>query len=60
MIPHAVIWRTVGDATSVLAASFGHVKSWEEALETARAWMMVAFLWSGFQAMKIAAMPVQM
>ncbi|MBV8683919.1 MAG: hypothetical protein JO111_13675 [Caulobacteraceae bacterium] len=60
MIPHAAVWRTASDAVSVLSASFGEVESWEEGLETARAWMMVALLWSGFQAMKIAAQPIQM
>jgi hypothetical protein len=29
-------------------------------IETARAWVMVAILWSGFQAMKLAAVPIQM
>lgn len=60
MIFHPVIWRTVNDAAAVLAASFGEAKTLGEALETARAWLMVVVLWSGFQAMKIAAMPVQM
>ncbi|HSZ52122.1 MAG TPA: hypothetical protein VK801_11165 [Caulobacteraceae bacterium] len=57
---HAVIWRTGTEVAGVLAASFGEAKTWGEALETARAWLMVVVLWSGFQAMKIAAMPVQM
>ncbi|HEY1926726.1 MAG TPA: hypothetical protein VGG92_04610 [Caulobacteraceae bacterium] len=57
---HAVIFRTVSDVAAVLAASFCEAKTWSEALDTAQAWVMVAFLWSGFQAMKIAAMPVQM
>lgn len=60
MIVHAVIWRTVSDAAAVFAASFGEAKTFGEALGTARAWLMVAVLWSGFQAMKVAAMPVQM
>jgi hypothetical protein len=57
---HALIWRTGTEVAAVLATSFGEAKTWGEALETARAWLMVVVLWSGFQAMKIAAMPVQM
>ena len=57
---HAIIWRTVSEAATILASSFGEAKTFGEALETAQAWLMVAFLWSGFQAMKMAAVPVQM
>ena len=60
MTMHAIIWRTANDTAAILATSFGEAKTFGEALATAQAWLMVAFLWSGFQAMKMAAVPVQM
>lgn len=60
MTMHAVVWRTVNDTATILTTSFGGARTFGEALATARAWFMVAFLWSGFQAMKMAAVPIQM